>query len=417
VDMNTSNELSNFSIIHARYLLVTFIPFYTDNNGDIWLAADWHRDVQRHIEYLQKLTIVAPRRAYAADIPNLLRLEVPVATELQFVALKSQDSLRQALCNLGHTVRTIDHEIRRADVLHSSIVGWPFPLGWVANTLALVHNCKLILVVESAPWRNAQTGYKHRLLSWLTERLGRFFMHRADLAIATQPSYLRTLRRPDSHGIEFVNPASWINDTEILPPQAMLQLWDAKRSVRPLKMLFAGRLVKDKGVELLLRAVDQLEAAEVPIHIDIIGEGKLRELCKSRASKVTSPFKFEVLDPVMYGEAFFALLRRYHVVLVPSLGDEQPRILFDAFAQGIQIGGLSDGHAQWQMRDVREVRWGGGAVGRWCGARFQNARTCPRGTKRPMPSRPSQRGPSTISVPRRNTLSTRPRKLRPSSSV
>ena len=334
--MNTGDS-PNFSNIHARYLLVTFIPFYIDNSGSLWLAADWHRDLLRHTEYLKRLTVVAPQLPFTADIPKLLRLSDSIESELKFVALRSQDSLLKAISSLGHTIKTMDHEMRRTDVLHSSIVGWPFPLGWIANSLALIHKRKLILVVESAPWRNPQLGYMRRMVSWMTERLGRYFMHRADLAIVTQPSYLATLRRADSRGLEFVNPASWVNEEEMLSSDNLLQDWDQKRSVGRLRLIFAGRLTRDKGVEVLLAAVSQLEAAGVAVHIDIIGEGDLLELCKARASTVKHPLELQVLNPVMYGPAFFELLRGYHAVLVPSLGDEQPRILFDAFAQGIPV--------------------------------------------------------------------------------
>jgi glycosyltransferase involved in cell wall biosynthesis len=45
--------------------------------------------------------------------------------------------------------------------------------------------------------------------------------------------------------------------------------------------------------------------------------------------------QLRLLDPVPYGAEFFGLLRRYHGVLVPSVSDEQPRILYDAFAQAV----------------------------------------------------------------------------------
>jgi glycosyltransferase involved in cell wall biosynthesis len=44
-----------------------------------------------------------------------------------------------------------------------------------------------------------------------------------------------------------------------------------------------------------------------------------------------------VLDPVPYGASFFELLRAYHVLLLPSLTEEQPRVLFDAYSQAVPV--------------------------------------------------------------------------------
>jgi glycosyltransferase involved in cell wall biosynthesis len=36
-----------------------------------------------------------------------------------------------------------------------------------------------------------------------------------------------------------------------------------------------------------------------------------------------------------YDASFFAAIRQYHAVVVPSLTEEQPRIVFDAFSQAV----------------------------------------------------------------------------------
>jgi glycosyltransferase involved in cell wall biosynthesis len=55
----------------------------------------------------------------------------------------------------------------------------------------------------------------------------------------------------------------------------------------------------------------------------------------------------EYRDPVPYGRPFLDLLRGYDAALLPSLSDEQPRLLFDAFSQAVPVigsdtGGLRD---------------------------------------------------------------------------
>ena len=45
----------------------------------------------------------------------------------------------------------------------------------------------------------------------------------------------------------------------------------------------------------------------------------------------------KVLDPIPYGQPFHAFLRGFDAVIVPSLSNEQPRILFDAFSQAVPV--------------------------------------------------------------------------------
>jgi glycosyltransferase involved in cell wall biosynthesis len=109
------------------------------------------------------------------------------------------------------------------------------------------------------------------------------------------------------------------------------------------RLLFAGRLVADKGLRVLLDAAG-LIANQVTAHIAIIGEGPLAAECRDFVRQnEDSSLKFELLDPVQYGPAFFGLLRRFDAVIVPSISDEQPRLIFDAFSQGIPVLGSDTG--------------------------------------------------------------------------
>jgi len=44
-----------------------------------------------------------------------------------------------------------------------------------------------------------------------------------------------------------------------------------------------------------------------------------------------------LLGTVPYGAPLFALIREYDVVVVPTLSDEQPRIVFDAYSQAVPV--------------------------------------------------------------------------------
>ena len=228
--------------------------------------------------------------------------------------------------------------IGRAEIVHSGIGGWPIPIGWIGNPIAVLRGKKLLMVVESAFWRipaGQEASTKDRLRAILTEWLGRFFVNRADLLIFTQPAYRDSLLTT-GRGKSVIMPATWIGEDDILSTDEARNSWAAKPAADGLRLLFVGRLVPAKGVDVMLAALEQIDRRGTSIRVDVIGEGPRRDRCVAVSQKMKS-VETAVLDPVPYGPEFFELLRGYHAIIVPSLSDEQPRLVFDAFSQSMPV--------------------------------------------------------------------------------
>lgn len=321
-------------ILEHRYLLVIPIPFYVDDAGGIWLERLWHHDFMAHVRYLRRLTLASPQRPLPKDRSKLVRVELPVDTEVQFAALPPHQSRLGAVLQLPQMVRALHRVVRDSDLVHSGVVGWPYPLGWIANPLTWLYHKKLIIVIESAPWRVAGTqgvSVTRKAGAAFTEWVARFCTNRADLGIFTSAAYRDTLM-PKGAGVKVVAPATWINEEDVLSRTAAEDAWNKKPAA--LHVLFAGRLLVEKGVRVLLEAAAELERRGANISVDILGDGPLREECVSAASMHQN---LRLLDPVPYGKPLFELVRGYHAVVVPSLSDEQPRIVFDAYSQAVPV--------------------------------------------------------------------------------
>jgi glycosyltransferase involved in cell wall biosynthesis len=154
------------------------------------------------------------------------------------------------------------------------------------------------------------------------------------LSFYTQSAYLRQFHQ-DGKGPAYLAPATWVNADDILDDAEATLVWDKKIS-EPVRFLFAGRLVAEKGVNVLLDAVETLNAAGVRGAVHVIGEGPLRGAVVAAAMR-TASFGLTYFEPVPYGAPFLNFLQRYHAVIVPSLSDEQPRIVFDAAARAVPI--------------------------------------------------------------------------------
>jgi glycosyltransferase involved in cell wall biosynthesis len=327
------------SRIDRPYLLVSPIPHYLHADGSIWLDRLWRHDLVAHLTYLGKFTLLSPRLPWRAE-DNLVRFHPPENVDFRIIPIPPLQSLMEALWRLPQVALILWKAVGQADIVHSGIGGWPVSLGWVANPIALLRRKKLLIVVESAFWRVAKhqrASWKARLRGAVTEFLGRFFVNRAHLLLFTQPSY-RTSLLTRGRGQAHVFPATWIDEDNVLSARESDRIWDEKQreAARELRMLFAGRLVHDKGIGVLLAAVRTLDRESLSLRVDVIGDGPQRGDCEATAQSLKS-VKMSLLPPVPYGSPFFELLRRYHAVIVPSLSDEQPRVIFDAFSQAVPV--------------------------------------------------------------------------------
>jgi peptidoglycan/LPS O-acetylase OafA/YrhL len=319
-----------------RYLLCSHIVLHRASDGRCYADPLWHKDLLQHLRYLDHLTLAAPvvRREPAAGMRVL-------PASLRIVALPASRSVAQALARMPATALRLWRAIDQSEVVHVGIAGWPLPIGWLAVPLARVRGRRCLVVVESAPWRlhaARRPTARARLKALIYERLGRWCVGRCQLAVFTQPAYRRSLGSPRGHSE--VVPASWIDDENLLRPAAVDRSWREKQASAErdgIALAFCGRLEVDKGVTVLLEALERLQAGGARLRLDVLGDGPLRRDCLAATQRLREPVEVRLIGTVDYGPALFERLRGYHALVVPSLSDEQPRIVYDAFSQAVPV--------------------------------------------------------------------------------
>jgi glycosyltransferase involved in cell wall biosynthesis len=327
--------------IAVPYLLIVEqqLPLFRDNTGQLFVDELWHKDLLMHLGYIDHLMIASPCRGQ--EPPRDAKPLSADTSTLEIIELPVQKGFWHSLRVMPTIVARLSRAVRKAGIVHSAIAGWPIPMGWVVTPLALMFRKPLVIIVESAPWRLQHghgAGWKRRLRAVLQEFMGRWVLRNAALVICTQNEYCQSLLGPKRmHG--FVIPASWVDENNILPEYVAEDLWQKKLSVSDsrLRLLFVGRLVPAKGVLVLLEAMQRLSVDCVPIALDILGEGLLRSQCELVASELHNMTTVTLLGTVPYGAPLFEVIRRYDAVVVPSISDEQPRIVFDAYSQAVPI--------------------------------------------------------------------------------
>jgi glycosyltransferase involved in cell wall biosynthesis len=330
--------------ITARYLIAISVPTYQDEAGHRYVESLWYKDLKEHLTYLKCLTLACP--IDRGELPsNCISIQDELAAGLKLIDLPNPNSFLKGLLSLPAVVQILWSAIGRSDIVHTSVAGWPMPLGWIAIPIARLRRKLSVVIVESAFWRisiRKHVPLRRRGRAWVSECLNRWCVTSASLSIFTQDQYRKSLLGKESKRGHVIS-ASWIDERDILEPTHALEIWQRKTPGK-LRVLFAGRLVSDKGVLVLLNAMKRLEIANVKVELDILGEGELFEVCYKASVLPASSINIKMLGTIAYGDEFKRMIQGYHAMVVPSITDEQPRIVYDAYSQAVPVlGSNTDG--------------------------------------------------------------------------
>ena len=339
---DAETESSSIERITSRYLLVINIPLYTGASGLSYADQLWFKDLTEHLSYIANFTIACPRLNQAPPLHARSLEDDPRYAKVKFVNLPATPSFVRGLLSLPVTVCKLWRAILAADIVHSGVGGWPIPLGWIAIPLSVLLRKKTVTIVESAPWRlqpGLPFGFKSKLRATVYEHVARWCMSRTDLAIFTQEEYRQTLLPHNHRGRGHVIHASWIDEHVILSDEQFERAWQQKIPTNSggIKVLYAGRLEVEKGVLVLLEAINLISQKNIPLELGILGAGVLSETCKTIADSSKGSTRVRMLGTVEYGPSLFEVICQFHLVVVPSISDEQPRIVYDAYSQGVPV--------------------------------------------------------------------------------
>lgn len=105
----------------------------------------------------------------------------------------------------------------------------------------------------------------------------------------------------------------------------------------PYKLLFVGRLSPEKGVQFLIQAVAQLVNQGMPVELHIVGEGQLKSQLQRQVNDLNLAEAVIFHGFVPQGMPLLQLYRQSHVFILPSLEDQQPKVLMEAMSQSVPV--------------------------------------------------------------------------------
>lgn len=317
-----------------RYLLALNVPVFRAADGRLFADPSWAKDLLLQARHVPALTYFGPM---LPKQPETGWIELP-PEQVRIIGFAPGRGGLGGYLALLRAFPALVREVRDAKLVHTGIAGHPVPLGWLAVPLARVFRRPIVILVESAFWRippGVRAGLLRRLRARLHEAINRACLASADHAGYAQEGWRRSLPSPRAGGGVLFR-TSWIDAETVVAADDLAQRWASREAGgTPIRLLFAGRMIPEKGTAVLSCAIQLLGARGVPLRIDVIGAGPERARFERMAAARTGSVHLQLLDPVPYGPTFFTLLDGYDALLVPSISDEQPRNVYDGYARGV----------------------------------------------------------------------------------
>lgn len=241
--------------------------------------------------------------------------------------VKRRLSLRYAL-RLRRLVRRL-----RPDVVHAHVYA-----SEVAAALATVGTRVPLVVTEhtEAPWRG-----------WTARAASRWTHRRARVTVAVSHAIRRMLLTGYA-----VPPERVVVVAPAVPPPVPRRGTSPapRRDPEAPVVAFAGRLVRDKGVDVLLAAVPALLARLPRLRVLVVGEGpagadlaRLADALGVSDHVTFTGFRHDATD----------LIGTADVLAVPSRSDGTPQVVFEAMSRGVPVVGSAVGGLPDQVEDGR----------------------------------------------------------------
>jgi len=194
-----------------------------------------------------------------------------------------------------------------ADLIHFHV---PNPMGEVALLLKGRGNAeKVICTYHSDPLRP-------KWAAGVYQRMLRVFLDRCDAIVATSPNYIQSspVLKPIENRCIVIPLGVDVERFSNVPPEAVAECEKMLEGLPRPRVLFVGRLVYYKGVDVLLKGL-----AQVPdVSCVIVGEGPLKGDLTSLAEKLGIKSRVRFLDPLPE-ELYPAIYHCADLFVLPSI--------------------------------------------------------------------------------------------------
>jgi glycosyltransferase involved in cell wall biosynthesis len=154
---------------------------------------------------------------------------------------------------------------------------------------------------------------------------------RESLLLANSPELVSEVRNEYGKDASFV-PTNTLSTEECPSYQSHVQS-------SPMRILFCGRVVREKGILELVQSVGLLHERGVPCLLDVVGPFKNEARVEIEATALASNVAERVVlhGPIPYGPELFSFYQRAEVFALPTYSEGFPHAIWEAAAHSCPV--------------------------------------------------------------------------------
>lgn len=286
-------------------------------DGALWAYGPYVVELELWASLVPRLRVLAPLRAGepAGDAARIEAENVEVVAQPEVGGDTTASKVKQAFV-VPRIAWSLHRGMRGADAIHVRVPG---NLGGLGLLQAPLYSRRLH-AKYAGPW----TDYPGEPRSW-----------RAQKAVCRSGWFSGPVgvygRRPNDrpHIYDAFSPSMTEADMEVASSSI-----EVRRPRVPLRLVFVGRLTRNKGVDVILGAVARLSGRGAAIVLEVIGDGS------ERASLEALAHQLGIADLVHFSggltrEEVFERYRRSDVLVMASYAEGLGKVLFEGMAFGL----------------------------------------------------------------------------------
>jgi len=326
-----------------RYLIVTIRPFALSPSGYPCVEEGWALDLENQLRVFPSIYVMAPRIPYDHNMDyHEVRLD-----GISFFPFPGRERSMWIVLDILATFHALRREVKRGDIVHCVCgIGSRFPPYGVFALFYCGHlgnHKRTVLVLDGdevadldfmiGRERSSKKRITLRVKKLITKSMLNTCVSKSPLTLVVGDALYK---RYHNRGCVKEFHASWVKESEIISDVDVANKIRQSDNDKGLRIIFAGRLMEKKGPQVAVEVARLLDQMGVPFELDIYGQGPLLTELNSSINRWRLLDRVKLKGVLGYND-FCKALRRYDAILIPSLSGEQPRIIFDAMANGVCV--------------------------------------------------------------------------------
>lgn len=307
----------------STLLYVSDNNYYVDKDGNWYSDGIFPKEIQEVFDDVDKWVFYGRLHNLPEKQNKYLIEKGENIKTLQFCGIwNAKSGVKANLLSVNSQIRILRKELKHSDVVYmkfnytSSYLCTLIPETWKKYTIShMVGDLDCIKYICQSKWISLVVAVRRYLYSRASKRL--------NLQIFVSE------KLKEKYGNGYSNAVA-ICENRI--SSKIIHNAHIEDNIK-LSLLFVGRLSKEKGIDVLLKALVPLGG----YHLSIAGSGAEREFLEHQSKELGISNDISFLGNVQWGEPLFELMGKSDLLILPSYSEGLPLVILEAMSFGVPV--------------------------------------------------------------------------------